>query len=70
MEFSVSDFSSKAWSLGVSSALMIVSGYYGEMVVMGDLTPRLVCWAIFMVFFLCIVQELLAGLASATSQRD
>merc|ERR1712137_205597 len=37
-------FSSKAWTLGVGSALMIVSGYYGELVVTGDLTPRWMCW--------------------------
>ena len=30
----------KAWNLGVGSALMIVSGYYGELIVTGDLTPR------------------------------
>merc|ERR1711957_434998 len=31
--------SSKSWTLGIGSALMIVSGYYGELVVTGDLTP-------------------------------
>merc|ERR1712178_427975 len=30
-------YSSKAWTLGAGSALMIVSGYYGELVVSGDL---------------------------------
>merc|ERR1711953_1205257 len=49
-------YSSKAWTLGVGSALMIVSGYYGELVVAGDLTPRWLCWALSMCFFLYIVR--------------
>merc|ERR1711988_572697 len=60
-------YSSKAWTLGAGSALMIVSGYYGELVVTGDLTPRWVCWALSMCFFLYIVYELLVGLAAATA---
>merc|ERR1712146_792465 len=40
MKLSPEEYSSKAWALGVGSALMIVSGYYGELVVTGDLTPR------------------------------
>merc|ERR1712118_525271 len=47
-------FSEKAKTLGVGSALMIVSGYYGELVVTGDLTPRWMCWFISMMFFLYI----------------
>merc|ERR1711902_292356 len=52
----------KAKTSGVGSALMIVSGYYGELTVTGDLTPRWICWFISMAFFLYIVQELLVGL--------
>jgi len=59
-------FSTKAWSLGLSSALMIVSGYYGELVITGDLTPRWLCWFVSMLFFLYIVHELLVGLDAAT----
>jgi len=62
-------YSQKAWSLGVGSALMIVSGYYGELVVTGDLTPRWVCWFISMGFFLYICNELLVGLAAATASE-
>merc|ERR1712004_956953 len=52
-------------------ALMIVSGYYGELVVTGDLTPRWHCWYASMCFFLYIVFELLIGLRSATlSEAD
>ena len=31
----------KAWTLGVAAALMTVSGYYGELVVTGDLKASL-----------------------------
>merc|ERR1711937_985041 len=71
MKLEGDNFSSRAWTLGVGSALMIVSGYYGELVVTGDLTPRWVCWFISMGFFLYIVYELLVGLAAATeSEKD
>jgi len=69
MNLPEAQFSSKAWSLGLGSALMIVSGYYGELVVSGDLTPRWMCWFISMVFFLYIVYELLVGLAAATNSE-
>jgi bacteriorhodopsin len=69
MKLEGDNFSSKAWTLGVGAALMIVSGYYGELVVTGDLTPRWVCWFISMGFFLYIVYELLVGLAAATASE-
>jgi len=62
-------FSGKAWALGVGSALMIASGYYGELIVTGDLTPRWYCWGLSMVFFLYVVFELLVGLANATNNE-
>merc|ERR1712203_907441 len=62
--------SSKAWTLGVGSALMIVSGYYGELVITGDLTPRWLCWFASMSFFLYIVYELLVGLSAATNSES
>merc|ERR1711948_123675 len=40
MKLEGDDFNSRAWTLGFGPALMIVSGYYGELVVTGDLTPR------------------------------
>merc|ERR1712217_265082 len=70
MKLEGDSFSSKAWTLGVGSALMIVSGYYGELVVTGDLTPRWVCWFLSMSFFLYIVYELLVGLAAATKSEE
>merc|ERR1712040_2516 len=69
MKLDEATFSSKAWVLGVGSALMIVSGYYGELVITGDLTPRWVCWFASMSFFLYIVYELLVGLSAATASE-
>merc|ERR1712149_131831 len=69
MKLDEAQFNSKAWVLGVGSALMIVSGYYGELVVTGNLTPRWVCWFVSMAFFLYIVYELLVGLAAATASE-
>merc|ERR1712083_1191899 len=62
-------YSQKAQTLGVGSALMIVSGYHGELTVTGDLTPRWVCWGLSMSFFLYIVYELLVGLSAATNSE-
>merc|ERR1719271_2120740 len=62
-------FSDKAWFLGFGSALMIASGYYGELTVTGDLTPRWMCWCLSMCFFLYIVYELLVGLGAATDSE-
>merc|ERR1712004_343083 len=70
MKLSPEEYSSKAWTLGFGSALMIVSGYYGELVVTGDLTPRWVCWFLSMCFFLYIVYELLVGLSAATNAES
>merc|ERR1712166_110385 len=63
-------FSDKAFTLGIGSALMICSGYYGELVVTGDLSPRWGCWFLSMVFFLYIVYELLVGLSAATDAEE
>merc|ERR1711896_39969 len=67
MNLDAQTYNAKAKTLGVGSALMIVSGYYGELVVAGDLTPRWTCWFISMTFFLYIVYELLVGLSYATN---
>merc|ERR1712183_549455 len=69
MKLDAGDFNSRAWTLGFGSALMIVSGYYGELVVTGDLSPRWMCWFASMSFFLYIVYELLVGLAAATNSE-
>ena len=64
-----STFNAKAEALGVNSALMIVSDYYGELVVTGDLTPRRACWFLSVFSFLYIVYELSVGLSAATEQE-
>merc|ERR1712187_243753 len=69
MRLDESTFNCKAWVLGLGSALMIVSGYYGELVVTGDLSPRWTCWFCSMAFFLYIVYELLLGLSGATASE-
>jgi bacteriorhodopsin len=69
-KLSEADFSKKAWTLGAGSALMIVSGYYGELVITGDLTPRWICWFASMSFFLYIVYELRVGLGSAIESES
>ena len=44
MKLDEATYSAKSKTLGVGSALMIISGYYGELTVSGDLTPRWICW--------------------------
>merc|ERR1712107_728928 len=70
MKLEPAAYNCKAWTLGLGSALMIVSGYYGELVVTGDLTPRWNCWFASMAFFLYIVYELLIGLSAATNAEE
>merc|ERR1711963_1243543 len=70
MKLDEATYGAKSKSLRVGSALMIVSGYYGELCVSGDLTPRWVCWFVSMCFFLYIVYELLVGLAAATNSES
>jgi len=70
MKLDEGEFRCKSWTLGLGSALMIVTGYYGELIISGDLGPRWMCWKISMCFFLYIVYELLIGLSSATSSES
>merc|ERR1712151_728388 len=63
-------FNKKAKVLGWGSALMIVSGYYGELTISGDLTPRWLCWFLSMSFFLYVVYELMRGLSEATNAEE
>merc|ERR1712151_1121173 len=70
MKLSDQEYNSKAKTLGIGSALMTASGYYGELTVTGDLTDRWVCWFLSMSFFLYIVQELLVGLSDATNKEE
>jgi len=69
MNLDQESFSTKSKTLGMGSALMIVSGYYGELFVGGNLAPRWICWCLSMTFFLYICHELLVGLAAATNSE-
>merc|ERR1711904_737214 len=60
MKLSPEEASSKSWTLGVVSAMMIAVGYPGELIVEGDLTKRMMC-------FMFIVYTLLVGLSDATN---
>merc|ERR1712129_501706 len=70
MKLEPGTYALKSKTLGVGSALMIVSGYYGELIVTGDLSMRWKCWGLSMVFFLYIVYELLVGLSAATNSES
>jgi bacteriorhodopsin len=61
--------SRKCMTLGVSSALMIILGYPGELIVEGELHTRWMYWGAAMVPFCYIVFELLVGLAGARSME-
>merc|ERR1711899_605714 len=69
MKLDAETYNAKAKTLGVGSALMIISGYYGELTVTGDLSARWKCWFLSMAFFLYIVYELLVGLSAATNME-
>jgi len=69
MNLPPAEANSQCWSLGTFAALMIVSGYKGELVVSGDLSPRWVSWFISMMFFSYVVYTLLIGLADATNSE-
>jgi len=60
---------SKCWTLGIFAALMIVSGYRGELVLEGDMGPRWMSWCVSMCFFLYVVYTLLVDLADATASE-
>merc|ERR1719207_493299 len=69
MQLSPEESNRQCWRLGTLSALMILSGYKGELVLTGDLTPRWISWFISMCFFMYIVQTLLVGLSEATNSE-
>jgi len=71
MKLSPEETSKQGTSLGVSSALMIILGYPGELVLdESNLGVRWIFWAAAMVPFLHIVKTLLTGLADATDAEE
>merc|ERR1711953_1018501 len=67
MKLPADEATNKCTTLGVSSALMIIVGYPGELIVEGSLQTRWLYWGVALVPFCYIVYELLVGLAAATN---
>jgi len=71
MNLTKEEASQKCWTLGSAAALMICLGYPGELIIEEkDLGTRWFYWALAMLPFLYIVQELLVGLADATRKES
>merc|ERR1719456_711233 len=70
MNLSPEEANSRCWTLGFGSALMIVSGYKGELVLTGNLAPRWASFFLSFAFFLYIVYTLLVGLSDATNSEN
>merc|ERR1711879_464272 len=70
MNLSPAETSNEAWSLGISSALMIAVGYPGELIIEGPLLSfRFFCFVFSFTIFLYIVNKLLVGLKSAIARE-
>jgi len=69
MNLDPAEMSKEAWSLGISSALMIAVGYPGELVITGDLSFRFACFVFSFAIFLFIVYKLLVGLKGAIAKE-
>merc|ERR1712003_418922 len=69
MNLDPAEMSKEAWSLGISSALMIAVGYPGELVIEGDLSFRFMCFCFSFLVFLYIVYKLLVGLKDAIAKE-
>jgi len=71
MKLPADEMVSKAKTLGAASALMIIFGYPGELILNdGNLGTRWLFWGAAMLPFLYIVQTLLVGLHSATQSEN
>merc|ERR1712039_490492 len=70
MNLEPAQLSKEAWSLGISSALMIAVGYPGELIIEGPgLAFRFICFVFSFAVFLYIVQKLLVGLKGAIAKE-
>merc|ERR1711957_870542 len=71
MNLTKEEASQKCLTLGAAAALMIVLGYPGELIIEEkELGTRWFYWALAMLPFLFIIQQLLVGLADATSKES
>jgi bacteriorhodopsin len=68
MNLSPAEITSKSWTLGVASGLMIILGYPGELIVEASST-RFFYWVAAMIPFLYVVYTLLVGLNSAIASE-
>jgi len=69
MNLPPSEITSMSVKLGVSSGLMIILGYPGELIITGDLTTRFYFWFAAMIPFLYVVYTLLIGLSGAIASE-
>jgi bacteriorhodopsin len=69
MNLEPSQMTFEAWTLGISSGLMIAIGYPGELVIQGDLSFRFYCFLFSFAVFLYIVKKLLVGLKGAIAKE-
>lgn len=70
-KLSEEETSSKAWSLGIASALMIMFGYPGELIMDEDeLDKRWFFWFCGMIPFLYVVKTLIVDLDASTKSED
>merc|ERR1719405_106447 len=69
MHLPADEITALAWKLGVSSGLMIILGYPGELIIEGDLSLRFIFWALAMIPFLYVVYTLLVGLKGAIASE-
>lgn len=71
MNMSAEESFAKCQQLGVASALMILVGYPGELIMSGpELSQRWMFWGMAMIPFLYVVHTLLVGLAGATASES
>jgi bacteriorhodopsin len=69
LKISASEMAALATKLGVSSGLMIILGYPGELIIEGGST-RWMYWTLAMLPFVYIVYTLLIGLSDAVAKED
>jgi len=67
MGLSADETRSKAWQLGLASAVMVALGYPGE--ISKDTTTRWIWWTLAMIPFLFVVFNLLVGLAPKKAKK-
>jgi bacteriorhodopsin len=71
MDLPAEETVSKAWQLGGASALMIILGYPGELILeQSQLSTRWLFWCLAMIPFIFIVYTLIIGLANATNAEQ